>query len=139
MAVGVAVWVGKGGTVKETVGVASVVQVARSVFVGGRVKVGVRVTVAVEGISVAVPDGKTTISGSGGVGNRVLQAVTRSMLPRAIKRQGIFMSPLMQQLYHFCRFQRKSNREQAAIFIGQAVVAILALFHKWKLREWRER
>ena len=88
---GVFVEVGKGGTVKETVGVTSEVQVGSSVLVGKGVKVSVGVMVVVGGKGVAVLDGIITSSGKVGVGNSVLQAVASRMHPGAMRPQKFFI------------------------------------------------
>lgn len=90
--VNVVVEVGKGGTVKETVGVTSEVQVGSWVLVGGGVKVTVEVIVAVGGRGVAVLEGMVTISGRAGVGKIVLQAVASNIHPRATRFHGFFIS-----------------------------------------------
>jgi len=90
--VNVVVEVGKGGTVKETVGVTSEVQVGSRVLVGRGVKVNVGVMVAVGGTGVAVLEGMTTNSGRAGVGKTVLQAVVSKIHPRTTRLQSFFIS-----------------------------------------------
>jgi hypothetical protein len=90
--VNVKVEVGKGGTVKETVGVTSEVQVGSRVFVGRGVQVNVGVMVAVGGTGVAVLDGITIISGRAGVGKTVLQETVSRVHPRATRLQSFFIS-----------------------------------------------
>jgi hypothetical protein len=89
--VNVVVGVGKGGTVKETVGVISEVHVGSKVLVGRGVKVKVGVMVAVGGTGVAVLEGMTTISGRTGVGKIVLQAVVSNIHPRTTRLQSFFI------------------------------------------------
>jgi hypothetical protein len=71
--VSVRVEVGMGGTVKETVGVTSKVQVGSNVLVGRGVTVNVGVKVAVKGTRVAVLEGMITNSGRVGVGKNCPQ------------------------------------------------------------------
>jgi len=83
--------VGQGGTVKETVGVTSDVQVASRVLVGSGVNVKVEVGVGVGGRGVTVLEGMITNSGRGGVGKTVLQAEASKMHPRTNRFRGFFM------------------------------------------------
>jgi hypothetical protein len=83
--------VGRGGTVNETVGVTSGVQVGSRVLVGRGVQVNVGVMVVVGGTGVAVLEGITTISGRAGVGKTVLQETVRRVHANAPKLQSFFM------------------------------------------------